>query len=636
MSRYYFDVEGNGFLDVVTRIWCICAIDLDTRQAYSWGPHQLQEALEVLGKAELLVGHNIIRYDLPALLKVLGFVPKGRILDTLVLAQLRYPDIRTSDEELVRKGILAKKEKGKHRLEVWGKRIGIYKTDYQGGFDEWSQEMQDYCDQDVVTGVAIWDYLKVEQIDPRAVELEHQATRITFRMEQAGWPFDEVAAGKLYGTLVGRHHELETSLVAKFGSWQEVKRVFVPKVDNKKLGYKKGVEVTTYKTVTFNPGSRPHIIKKLLEAGWKPTEFTEKGQPKLDEEILEELDLPEAKDLIEYLLIQKRLGQLADGDKGWLKCVRDGMVHASYNTMGTKTSRCAHFDPNIAQVPKVGKPYGAECRALFKVPKGWKLIGADFEGLELRCLAHYMASFDGGVYANTVVNGDVHWTHVLAMGLTIGEKDKDSLLHKILRDHSKTFTYADLYGCGALKAGLIVYGIVLALRTAGLVAEGDALFAKFFGRAGKITDGILRKAGERLKKQFMSYFPARQKLQKRVVEAAEEKKWVKGLDGRQVPATSRHSALNMLLQSAGAILCKNWLVDSYHALLEAGYRWGWDGDFVIVGFIHDELQIAVREGLEQEIGEIVCQCARATGPKFGFKCRLDSGFVVGNNWKETH
>ncbi|MBB4039135.1 DNA polymerase I-like protein with 3'-5' exonuclease and polymerase domains [Microvirga flocculans] len=658
--QLFFDIEGNDLLEGVTKIWCICAVNIETGEEHSWRYDQIEEALDFLGDAELLVAHNGIRYDFPALKKVHGWDPQKPVRhDSLVLARLAYPNIKKTDKELVKDGFPGKLV-GKDSLEAWGHRVGIHKADYQGGFDAWSQEMQDYCLQDCVTGAALYRYLKVHEMDQRAVTLEHRATEVCFAMEMAGWPFDEKAAGELYTKLTARKQELEEHLVKKFGSWQEVDRIFTPKRPNAKLGYTgtwveeeyveytkegdpiwktrkvfKGDPVTKYKTVTFNPGSRKHIIKKLLEAGWKPDEYTDKGSPKLDEEVLENLDLPEAKDLIEFLLVQKRLGQLGDGKQAWLQHVKNGKIHASYNTMGTVTGRAAHYNPNIAQVPKGSKPYGKECRALFTVPKGWKLLGCDFEGLELRCLAHWMAAFDKGTYADTVVNGDVHWTHSIAMGLIEGERDKESLLHDTVRDNSKTITYADLYGCGPAKAGNIVFGLVNNLKNLKLTTAADELYRKFFGKATSVGPKQLENAGKKLKQSLLKYFPARKRLIE-VVGSKAEKGFLKSLDGRHVPVRAKHSALNSLLQSTGAILCKRWLVDTHDNLIAAGYRWGWDGDFVILGWIHDELQIAVREGLEDVIGPIVVQSAKDTGPKYGFRCRLDSKYIVGNSWKETH
>lgn len=589
--RLFWDIEANGLLDTVDRVHCICAVDLDSEDEWSWGPHQIEAALAFLSNADVLVSHNGIRYDHPALKKTHGWDPRRPVRrDTMILARLAHPNIKRTDGDLVLAGKLNSKLHGKDSLEAWGQRVGIHKADYQGGWEEWSQEMQDYCLQDCRTGKALWRFLRVDDMDPRSVELEHRVAHVCFLMEEAGWPFDEQKAGALYTRLVSRRDELENALVAKFGSWQAVDKVFVPKRDNKKLGYKAGVEVTKYKTVVFNPGSRQHIEKKLRELGWKPEVFTPSGQAQLDEDILSQIDIPEAKDIIEYLLVQKRLGQIADGDNGWLKLVRKGKIHASYNTMGTVTGRASHLKPNIAQTPANDAPYGAECRALFTVPPGYTLLGADFEGLELRCLASYMANFDGGEYGHAVCDGDVHTINQQAAGLPT-------------RSNAKTFIYGFLYGAGDAKIGKIV--------------GGDA------------------KRGAELKERFLAGLPALLRVRKAVQQGA-GKGWLKGLDGRRVPVRSAHAALNSLLQSAGAILCKTWLADTYDALLEAGYKWGWGGDFVILGWIHDELQIAVREGLEAEIGAIVVRCAQQAGSRYDFKCRLDSKFVTGKSWKETH
>jgi DNA polymerase I-like protein with 3'-5' exonuclease and polymerase domains len=421
-------------------------------------------------------------------------------------------------------------------------------------------------------------------------------------MEVAGWTFNERDAQDLYTRLVARRDEVEKGLIARYGSWPKLVKEFVAKRDDKKLGRKKGELIKVYKTEVFNPGSRQHCIKVLKEAGWKPTAFTEGGQAKLDEEILESLDVPEAKDMVEYLLIQKRIGQLGDGDNGWLKLVKHGRIHASYNPMGTVTGRASHMRPNIAQVPKVGSPYGEECRALFTVPKGWTLLGADFEGLELRCLAHYMAHYDDGAYAAIVTGGDVHMANKIAAGLPT-------------RDNAKTFIYAFLYGAGDEKIGRII-------------GKGPG-------------------AGRRLKEKFLEGLPALGKLRNGIHKIVSGKQingvtvipgrsWIKGLDGRRIPVRSPHAALNSLLQACGAILCKRWLVDVHDKLLQEGLRWGWDGDFVILGWIHDEIQIAVRDGLESSVGPLVVACAEQAGTPYGFKCRLNSKYVTGKSWKDTH
>jgi DNA polymerase I-like protein with 3'-5' exonuclease and polymerase domains len=334
-----------------------------------------------------------------------------------------------------------------------------------------------------------------------------------------------------------------------------------------------------------------HIEKQLRLLGWKPDQFTDSGRAKLDEDVLTRIDIPEAALLIEYLLVQKRLGQIADGDNGWLRVVQsDRRIHARYNACGTLTGRSTHYEPNISQVPSVRAPYGRDCRALFLVPEGWTLIGADMSGLELRCFAHYLAAFDGGEYGKVVLEGDVHTFNQTAAGLET-------------RDQAKTFIYAWLYGAGDAKIGKIVGGSA--------------------------------KQGEALKAKFLATVPAIAKLRAAVSQSS-KKGYLKGLDGRHLTVRSEHSALNTLLQSAGAVLCKTWLRDFYEIMHTHGYKHGWDNDFVIVGFIHDEIQVATRDPFVESTANLLVTAAKDSGLHYGFKIGLDSSYVTGKNWAETH
>jgi DNA polymerase-1 len=585
-----FDIEANGLLDTVTKVHCICAVDLETDNVYNFGPDQLHEAKELLEKADFLVGHNIIGYDLPVVRQVLDCWPTGTVIDTLVTARLIHSNLKETDHNLVVAGRLDKDLYGSNSLKAWGQRIGIKKDEYEGGFEEFNEEMYTYCQQDVQVLKALWHYLKPQGYSEPAIALENDIADVCFRMEQHGWTFDSKKAIDLYSTLAARREELTTALIAKFGTWQEVDKVLVPKKDNKARGYIKGVPVTKYKTIEFNPNSRQHIEKKLREMGWKPDVFTESGQAKLDESTLSKIDIPEAKLLVEHFLIEKRLGQLADGDAGWLKMVgKDGRIHGRYNTMGTVTGRASHYSPNIAQVPAGKSPYGKECRDLFTVPVGWRLVGADMAGLELRCLAHYLHAYDGGSYGDLVLNGDVHTENQKAAGLPT-------------RDNAKTFIYAFLYGAGPSKIGKIVNGSA--------------------------------KQGSELITRFMRGLPAFGKL-KQAVSTAAQKGWLKGLDGRRIPVRSEHAALNSLLQGCGAILCKRWVVDA-HKSLSSQFSEGYDGDFVFCGWIHDEVQVACREEIAEQVGEIITDCARKAGIPYGFKIKLDSEYIIGRSWADTH
>ena len=167
------------------------------------------------------------------------------------------------------------------------------------------------------------------------------------------------------------------------------------------------------------------------------TEETEKGSTIINEKVLEGIDLPEAKLIARYLMLQKRISQVSS----WFDVVKpDGRVHGRVITNGAVTGRMTHISPNMAQVPNSGSEYGSECRELWTVEPGNKLVGIDASGLELRMLAHYMKD---ARYTDEILNGDIHTANQKAAGL-------------LNRNTAKTFIYAFLYGAGAAKIGAIV------------------------------------------------------------------------------------------------------------------------------------------------------------------------------------
>jgi DNA polymerase-1 len=576
-SSYIFDLETDGLLDDVTKIHCMVIKDIETGEATGYtGRGIWAEGIPKLEKADMIIGHNIIKYDIPVLKKLGTFNPKGEVCDTLVCTRLIWADVKQADftrTDFPRKLI------GSHSLAAWGHRLGNYKGDYDGGWEEYSDEMLEYCFQDVEVTYTLYGKIADKEYSRQALDLEHEVAELIFEQEVAGFAFDTESAGKLYAKLSARKLELETQLKETFPDW-EVKTPFTPKVNNKKLGYEKGVPTYKVKQVQFNPGSRDHVANRLTTLrGWKPTDYTNDGKPKVDEMTLSKLPYPEAKLLVEYYTLIKRLGQLGDGRQAWLKVERGGRIHGSCNTNGAVTGRATHAYPNVAQVPSCGAPYGRECRELFTVPRGKKLVGVDVSGLELRCLAHYMARFDGGAYGEAVVNGDIHTTNQKAAGLAE-------------RSQAKTFIYGFLYGAGVGKLGEIV------------------------GKGGK--------EGTILKKRFLAKLPALATLIERVQKAA-ERGYIVGLDGRHLKVRSPHSALNVLLQSAGALICKQWMVEFNYALIEQGLK----ESCTQVAWVHDEIQLETKEDMSVE-------CIKRAGDAFSIRCELDGEYNIGNNWAETH
>lgn len=667
MKRLLFDTESDGYVSNATKVHCLAGIDVDTKERFDFKPDQLDAALAVMDQADVLIGHNIQRHDIPLMTKLLRWAPRPDVVlkDTMICARVIYPNVKATDGDLIRSGQMppGKAYAGKHTIAAWGYRLGIHKGDYAAvkeaealalGIEEdeaikryvwgvWNAEMHDYMIQDVDTNFALWEHLRVDSYSEAAIVLEHRIARVCDAIEEAGVPFDVKKAGQLHAMLIDKKAAVEAELVKQFGSWvapispDPKKCVFIPKRDNAKLGYVKGVPVHKTKVVTFNPGSRDHIAKLLADRGWKATKFTEGGKPQIDEEVIEGVvaRFPEFSGLGEYLMLDKRLSQLADGKQAWLTALQsDGRIHGVVNPMGTITSRASHFLPNLGQVPNMASPYGRECRELFCAPEGWVFLGADMSGLELRGLAHYLAPLDGGKYMKIVIEGDVHWTHAQAMGLVSGERDKHNSVHTIIReDGSKRFIYAYIYGAWDDKCGEIIYNALVKAKREG----GDAgleLYVKFFG-AGEIGEKALKRVGKSVRDAFMNRIDGYAKLKEKLTEQVDKRRRLVGLDGRIIPVRSDHSALNFLIQSAGSILCKRWGADAFEDLCRR-YKRGWDGDFQFVLWVHDEYQLCVRKGLEKEIGDIVVQHARKAGEAYGFRGPLDSSHKVGANWSETH
>ena len=576
MKNLIFDIEADGLTP--SKIWCIVAKDLDSNTVYEYGPDKLEEGIELLKNAETLVGHNIIGYDIPVIEKLHRVKLTSNVIDTLVLSRLFQPV----------------RENG-HSLRTWGYRIGVHKQVQPDDFDCYTPEMLSYCRQDVLLNEQV--YLKLLEegrgFNQESIDLETNVAKIMHEQEQTGFLFDIEKASMLLAKLKTRMVEVE----------DEVQRTFKPKwVDDKlvtpyikKNGElsKRGLTDEEYdnciktqnvkpfmrkKLQEFNLGSRKQIGEYLVDFGWKPERFTPTGQPIVDEGTLKKIDhIHEARLIAEFLLLQKRIAQISS----WIDELQGERVHGKVISNGTITGRMTHRNPNMAQVPSVSSPYGKECRSCWIVPEGYKLVGIDASGLELRMLAHYMDDKD---YINEILHGDIHTTNQKLAGL-------DS------RDQAKTFIYALIYGAGDAKLGKIL-------------------------NASKTE-------GTEIRNRFLTNLPALDTLTDKVKKAA-QRGYLKGLDGRKLFVRSEHSALNTLLQGGGAIVMKQ-AMDILYNLIKLNT---FDAKFV--ANIHDEWQIQVRETQVEAVGTVGVQSIHKAGDHFNLRCPLDGEFKVGESWYETH
>lgn len=548
--KVVLDIETNSQHN---KIWLAVTRDIETGAVVSW--KEANGLQKYLDNCDLIIMHNGICFDAPVLREIWKTSMKpSQVCDTLVLSRLLSPSLE-----------------GGHSLAAWGQRLGFPKDDFSDWDGGLTPEMEKYCIQDTLVTEKLYKHLvselKQQKFEQRSIDLEHKVQAIIAKQERNGFKLDERKATILLSELQSKLATIEVSLQSIF-----------PTKTTERVSEKTGKKLKD-KVEVFNPGSRKQIGERLIEKGWKPERYTENGQPIVDEGTLEGVDIPEAKAIAEYLMLQKRVAQI----DSWLKALgSDGRVHGKVITNGAVTGRMTHMSPNMAQVPNSGSPYGEDCRDLWTVDKGKKLVGIDASGLELRMLAHYMQD---DAYTNEVVSGDIHTANQKAAGLET-------------RNQAKVFIYAFCYGAGDAKIGTIV--------------------------------GAGAKEGKELKARFLKNIPSLKDLREKVGRIAANSGTLPGLDGRRLQVRSEHAALNTLLQSAGAIVMKQALVILNDELRKAKI------DYKFVANVHDEWQIEVEESRAEEAGKLGAKAIELAGVSLNMRCPLAGEYKVGNSWKETH
>ena len=615
MSKYILDLESDGLIPQMTKVHCIVLKNVEDGTLISCadqpGYHSLETALDYISEADLLIGHNIIKFDIPALKKIysgLALKPTCQFYDTLISSRLFWPELEPIDR--ARWSHIEPKYMGRHSLAAWGERLGVAKIKFTENakkdhavvnvWAEWSASMQTYCEGDVEVSDALYKYMLSQNPDPRSLELEHEFAIVMSKQEQFGFPFNEKAAFALVNTLKAERSEID----------EQLQDVFPPVVESR-ISPKTGRPLKDKVTV-FNPASRQQTAERL-RALYPEITFasTDKGNPQVDDDVLEALGnrYPEAKLLARYQLLNKRIGQIADGKEAWLKHCQvygDGRIHGEVVTNACVSGRCSHKRPNMAQVPSVGHEYGAECRSLFYAPDGWQLVGADASGLELRALGAWLAYFDGGEYARLVSTDgfDIHTHNARLFGIY----STDSPIEKATRDLSKRLIYCILYGGGARKTGSIV------------------------DPSG--TEDQQYRIGKKTIDTFYKNLPAIKKLKDLIDERVDKRGYLSGIDGRRLQIRSKHSALNQLLQSTGAVTVKKATTILYNDLITRGLKFG--KDWAFVAHVHDEFQTLVKPEYVELYKELAIDSFRKSGEYFNLKCPMTGESRVGQNWMETH
>ena len=413
---------------------------------------------------------------------------------------------------------------------------------------------------------------------PEWITLEHQVATILTKQEHHGWYFDEQSARELESTLRNELESTQAKLRADFP--YVAGAVFTPKRDNQRTGYVKGVSFTRLKD--FNPQSRDHIAWILTtHCDWQPSSLTNSGKAVIDETVLKDIGTDIALRFLRVLELTKMLGMISEGVNAWQKLVTTSSRIHHHCSVGCATHRASHRNPNLSQVPS-----DERFRRLFTASPNMVMVGADLSGIELRMLAHYLARYDGGRYADILLNGDIHQENADKIGIS--------------RRQVKTVTYAFLYGAGDQKIG-----------------------TSFDGSLGETQ---AKRKGKEIRKAFVNAIEGLSDLLKAVKRAA-ERGYVRGLDGRNISVDKGHVALNYLLQGSAAIIAKRWMVLADEQLDSHSHQ---------LGFIHDELQYETIPASVNDLKFLLELTAVQAGEYYNLRLPIAAESKSGKNWAEVH
>jgi DNA polymerase I-like protein with 3'-5' exonuclease and polymerase domains len=413
---------------------------------------------------------------------------------------------------------------------------------------------------------------------PDFIKLELDVATILTEQELYGWYFDERAAWELESTL---RRELEAlNQVLRLRYPFVAGKEFTPKRVNRSLGYVEGATCT--KLVEFNPSSRDHLawVMKTLH-GWEPEKTTKAGKTAIDETVLKDIGTEEALQFFRVLELTKQLGMLSEGKNAWLKLVKNNRIHHNCS-VSTNTHRCAHRNPNLAQVPS-----DLSFRKLFTASPGYVMVGADLAGIELRMLAHYLARYDGGRYGDVLLNGDIHQENADKIGIS--------------RRLVKTVTYAFLYGAGDQKIGLSYDQSLPPNKAKEKGAEIRAAYVAAIDGLDKLLAAV-RTAGERGS--------------------------IKSIDGRKIAVDSPHKALNYLLQSGAGVVAKRWMVIANDTFFHNNTHQ--------LAFIHDELQWETTPDAAEILKLHLEESAEAAGKYYNLRIPIAAEGKIGSTWADVH
>ena len=640
MRKCVYDIEGNGLLTPYwddkasilrppcSRIWCVVICDLESGEYFKYGPDENIEAYKKLQEYDLIIAHNGMSYDTPAMEKIVGepngLGPLPRTGDTYIMSRLLYPPQGAPGRG--------------HGIGPWGEYFRFPKGDFHE-FHMYSDEMMKYCVRDVEINVMVYKFLlpQMKSDLAQAYECELKFADLLMSQMRAGAVLDKDEHEKLTQMLMIAKAEAMDQLrdIDPPGNTTVLKTVeywLDPETGTK---YSKKGEIVgrgsgaikdrlepgpfIQKVKPFNPKSPNQLADYFINVkGYKPKKMTDNGNPSFGEEVLDKMPYPEAEHILNYNVASNRLSQV----ESWDKFEYNGRVHGNINSLGATTYRCTHSNPNLGAIPAIYKPFGLECRRCWAAPEGMAMTGTDAKGLELRTLANGLAPFDDGAYIRRVLSGEIHNQNQELLGLPT-------------RDEAKTIIYAFNYSAGLLKLGKLGESSDK-LQDAATEVRLPAMYVKYLSEQGWDTDENkhIAKIGSVVKKLLFENISGLDKLLDYLKKQNNQYGWLLGIDGRRIHVDQEYSILNRRLQSDGGIIMKYAMINHYDLITAEGLTL--DKDWFYSFNVHDEWQATH----PPEYGELFRtagnRAIEMAGEQLGLTCPLAGDSKTGKNWAETH
>jgi len=605
--KIIYDIETDGLIDTVNNIWIAVTKNIETNEIVTFSDYDpdskpLNELILYLNKAKVIIGHNIIAYDNVVLNKILNWKPKNiKFIDTMLLSQLNNF-----------------RREGKHSLGNFGKIIGDQKGD-SPDFTKYSKDMKTYAIQDVNLNHKVYNYVVKEANElvtkrpnyKKALQTEHSIAEICANQVMNKWKFNTPLAKKHYEYLTNEMKIIEDEInptlkprkvmidkdpkMARYlqnGNFSIVTCKMLSKYLGKEIKptdthlWEPNKTFQRYEMIEADLGNMEQVRAMLLENGWKPSQFTPKGEPKITEDTLHTIEGDIGQKVLKYYQLRSRHSVL----KGWIELaeLNNDRVYVEAFNIGTPTFRQRHS--KIVNVPSVNAFFGKEMRELFMADDDKVMVGCDSSGNQIRALCHYLNNKDVN---NHVLNGDIHQHNADTIGVS--------------RPLAKGLLYATIFGAG-------------------------------FAKLGKMVTGVedLQK-GKEVKEKLYSALPGLKELLKRLntffytTQNKNSLGFIPALDGRKIYAESSFKLLNYLLQSFEAITVKNAVVNAFKMFKDENI------EVDMLGLIHDEVQLQtkpenikrVKEILSYSFGDFITK-------ELNLNIQMAGDAKEGKTWYETH